>query len=122
MTTRTGALISAVGLAVVICGFVITGSARAEIPDPKQKFIDQMAADQAHAQSLAGQPAPVTGGRPSVAPPDFSRDQERFVRTIAASENLNGTSARRAPTSESLAIYEVRSRDDFTSRSARRAA
>ncbi len=54
--------------------------AEAQVGNPKQRFVDQMASAQAHAAALAGKPAPTTGVRPSVPPIDVSAQYpDRFV-------------------------------------------
>lgn len=73
-----GVLVVAGGLALATLG---PHPAHAEIANPKQRFIDQMNADLAHAKSLASQSAPITGGKPSVAPVDLSQYGDGFVET-----------------------------------------
>lgn len=78
LATYLGVLVVAGGLALATLG---PHPARAEIANPKQRFIDQMNADLAHAKSSTSQSAPITGGKPSVAPVDLSQYGDGFVET-----------------------------------------
>jgi len=74
-------LAGAVAIGVVLLALsAFAPGARAEVGNPKQRFIDQMAADEAHARSLAGKPAPMTAGKPVVSI-DVSQYREGFFET-----------------------------------------
>lgn len=61
----------------LFASIALAPGAYAQPGNPKQRFIDQMAADEAHAQSLAGKPAPTTGTQPTVLV-DMSQYREGF--------------------------------------------
>lgn len=75
------ALAGSLAIAVVLLAFSsLAPRASAEVGNPKQRFIDQIAADEAHARSLAGKPARTTAGQPVVTV-DISQYREGFFET-----------------------------------------